>query len=72
MLTRSLSFIALLALLILLVIALPNFINSFNTNPSVTSIIMSGLVVLMVLAGAIMLLLFGVIGIKGNTVKSIS
>lgn len=66
MLTRTLSFVALLSLITLLVIALPNFVNSFNTNPSVTSIIMSGLVVLMVLAGAIMLLLLGVIGINGK------
>ncbi|MEP7234323.1 MAG: hypothetical protein ABI778_03410 [Ignavibacteriota bacterium] len=72
MVTRFFSLIALLMLLTLLAICLPNFINSFSTNPSVTSIVMTGLVILLILAGAIMLLLFGVLGIKDNAVKASS
>jgi hypothetical protein len=67
--TRIFSFIGLIALVILAVLALPNYVNSFSTNPSATSILMSGLVVLLILAGAVMLLLFGVIGIKGQAKK---
>lgn len=69
MLTRFLSLIALMALIILLAISLPNFINSFNTNPSITAIIMTGLVIITILAGAIMLLLFGVLGINDKAAK---
>jgi hypothetical protein len=67
--TRIFSFIGLVALVVLAVIALPNYVSSFSTNPSATSILMSGLVVLLILAGAVMLLLFGVIGIKGSSKK---
>jgi type II secretory pathway pseudopilin PulG len=70
MLTRFFSLIALMMLIGLLAIGLPNFINSFNTNPSVTSIMMVGLVILLILAGAIMLLLFGVLGINDKTSKA--
>ncbi len=69
MLTRILSLVALIVMITLLALSLPTFIDSFNTNPSVTSIMMSGLVVLLMLAGAVMLLLFGVLGIKGEVVK---
>ena len=69
MLTRIFSLIALMMLIGLLAIGLPNFINSFNTNPSVTAIMMTGLVILLILAGAIMLLLFGVLGIRDKAVK---
>jgi hypothetical protein len=72
MTSKFLSLIALMTLIGLLAIGLPTFINSFNTNPSVTAILMTGLVLIMILAGAIMLLLFGVIGIKDNTAKSAS
>lgn len=69
MLTRIFSLVALVIMITLLALSLPTFIDSFNTNPSVTSIMMSGLVVLLMLAGAVMLLLFGVLGIKGEAVK---
>lgn len=70
MLSRILSLIALVALILLLAIGLPTFINSFNTNPSVTSIVMSGLIVLTILAGAVLLLLFGVLGLKSKATKT--
>jgi hypothetical protein len=70
MLTRVLSLIALIALIALLAIGLPTFINSFSTNPSVTSIVMSGLIVLTILAGAVLLLLFGVLGMKSGATKA--
>jgi hypothetical protein len=69
MTTRFLSLIALMALIALLAIGLPNFINSFNTNPSVTAIVMTGLVIITILAGAVMLLLFGVLGINDKDAK---
>ncbi|MEI8133687.1 MAG: helix-turn-helix transcriptional regulator [bacterium] len=66
----TLEKIALMILIGLLAIGLPTFINSFSTNPSVTAILMTGLVIITILAGAIMLLLFGVIGIHDNAAKS--
>ncbi len=69
MLTRVFSLIALMILVGLLALGLPNFINSFNTNPSVTAIIMTGLVIITILAGAVMLLLFGVLGINDKAAK---
>jgi len=70
MTTKFLSLIALMALITLLALGLPTFINSFNTNPSVTAIIMTGLVLITILAGAIMLLLFGVLGINDKAAKT--
>ncbi|MDP4219987.1 MAG: hypothetical protein Q8916_00430 [Bacteroidota bacterium] len=70
MTTRFFSLIALMALIALLAIGLPTFINSFNTNPSVTAIFMTGLVVITILAGAVMLLLFGVLGINDKPAKT--
>lgn len=67
--TKLISFIGLIALVSLAVIALPNYISSFSTNPSNTSILMSGLVILLIIAGAVMLLLFGVIGMKNSSKK---
>jgi hypothetical protein len=69
MTTKLFSFIGLVLLIVLAVIALPNYVSSFGTNPSATSILMTGLVILLILAGAVMLLLFGVIGIKGPQAK---
>jgi O-antigen ligase len=69
MTTKFLSLLALVALITLLALGLPTFINSFNTNPSVTAIMMTGLVLLTILAGAIMLLLFGVLGINDKAAK---
>lgn len=65
MLTRLFSLIALIVMIVLLVLALPGFVGSFNSDPPVASIVMSGLIVVFMLVGAAMLLLFGVIGIKG-------
>lgn len=65
MLTRLLSFIALVVMIVLLALALPSFVGSFENNPPVASIVMSGLIVVLMLIGAAMLLLFGVIGVKG-------
>jgi hypothetical protein len=70
MLSRVLSLIALVMLIALLAIGLPTFINSFNTNPSVSAIVMSGLIVLTILVGAVLLLLFGVLGMKGSAPKT--
>lgn len=70
MLSRVLSLIALVALIALLALGLPTFINSFNTNPSVTSIVMSGLIIVTIFAGAVLLLLFGVLGMKSSTPKA--
>ncbi|HEY6172353.1 MAG TPA: hypothetical protein VIX80_08860 [Candidatus Kapabacteria bacterium] len=67
--TKIFSFIGLIALVLLAVLALPNYVSSFSTNPSASSILMSGLVVLLILVGAILLLLFGVIGLKGPSSK---
>lgn len=67
--TKIFSFIGLIVLILLAVLALPNYVNSFSTNPSASSILMSGLVVLLILVGAILLLLFGVIGVKGPSTK---
>jgi hypothetical protein len=69
MLTKVLSLVALLVMLLLLALSLPTYINSFSTNPSVTSIVMTGLLVLVILVASVMLLLFGVIGIKGAPAK---
>ena len=69
MTTKFFSLIALIALVGLLALGLPTFINSFNTNPSVTAIIMTGLVIITILAGAVMLLLFGVLGINDKAAK---
>ena len=69
MTTKFFSLIALMALVGLLAIGLPTFINSFNTNPSVTAIIMTGLVLITILAGAVMILLFGVLGINDKAAK---
>jgi putative exporter of polyketide antibiotics len=69
MLARILSLVALITLITLLAIGLPTFINSFNTNPSVPAIVMSGFVVLTLLVCAIMLLLFGVLGM-GSKAKA--
>ena len=72
MTTKFFSLIALMALIGLLAIGLPTFINSFNTNPSVTAILMTGLVLITILAGAVMLLLFGVLGINDKAAKASS
>ena len=72
MTTKFFSLIALMALITLLALGLPTFINSFNTNPSVTAIVMTGLVLITILAGAIMLLLFGVLGINDKAAKTSS
>ncbi len=69
MTTKFLSLLALIALVTLLALGLPTFINSFNTNPSVTAILMTGLVLITILVGAIMLLLFGVLGINDKAAK---
>jgi hypothetical protein len=69
MTTKFFSLIALMALIGLLAIGLPTFINSFNTNPSVTAIIMTGMVIITIFAGAVMLLLFGVLGINDKDAK---
>ncbi len=70
MLTKVLSLVALVVMITLLAIALPNYINLFSTNPSVTAIVMTGLLVLVILAASVMLLVFGVIGIKGRSAKA--
>ena len=67
MLTRLFSLVALVVMITLLVLALPGFVSSFENNPPVSSIVMSGLIVVLMLVGAAMLLLFGVIGIKGSS-----
>ena len=67
MLTRLFSLIALVVMITLLVLALPGFVGSFESDPPVASIVMSGLIVVLMLVGAAMLLLFGVIGIKGSS-----
>lgn len=72
MTTKFFSLIALMALIGLLAIGLPTFINSFNTNPSVTAILMTGLVLITILAGAVMILLFGVLGINDKAAKASS
>ncbi len=54
-------------MLVLLVLALPSFVGSFDNDPPVASIVMSGLIVVFMLVGAAMLLLFGVIGVKGSS-----
>jgi len=72
MTTKFFSLIALMALVGLLAIGLPTFINSFNTNPSVTAIVMTGLVLITIIAGAVMLLLFGVLGINDKAPKASS
>ena len=64
MLTRSLSLVALVILILLAVIALPNWIHAFNDNVSPSAIVVSGLVVVLILAGAVMLMVLGVIGLK--------
>jgi hypothetical protein len=68
--TKFFSLIALVILVGLLAIGLPTFINSFNTNPSVSSIVMTGFVLLTIFAGAVMLLLFGVLGINDKAKAS--
>lgn len=65
MLTRILSSIALVVMLVLLVLALPKYVGSFASDPPVASIVMSGLIIVVMLIGAAMLLLFGVIGVRG-------
>lgn len=67
MLTRLFSLVALVIMITLLVLALPGFVGSFENNPPVASIVMSGLIVVLMLIGAAMLLLFGVIGVKGSS-----
>jgi hypothetical protein len=57
-------------MIVLLVLALPNYVDSFASDPPVASIVMSGLIVVVMLVGAAMLLLFGVIGIKGSGEKN--
>ena len=57
-------------MIVLLVLALPAYVGSFATDAPVASVVMSGLVVVVMLAGAAMLLLFGVIGIKGPADKN--
>jgi hypothetical protein len=69
MLTRLFSLIALIVMIVLLVLALPGYVNSFAGDAPVASIVMSGLIVVLMLIGAAMLLLFGVIGIKGSADK---
>ena len=54
-------------MIVLLVLALPGFVGSFASDPPVASIVMSGLIVVLMLIGAAMLLLFGVIGTKGSS-----
>lgn len=67
MLTRLFSLIALVIMIVLLALALPGYVSSFANDPPVASIVMSGLIVVLMLVGAAMLLLFGVIGVKGST-----
>jgi hypothetical protein len=64
MLTRSLSLVGLVVLVLLAVIALPNWIRAFSDNVSPSAIVVSGLVVVTILAGAVMLMVLGVIGLK--------
>ena len=70
MLTRSFSLVALILLIVLSALALPNWINSVkvgDTHPS--NVIMSGVVVILILAGAVMLLLFGVLRVNAKPAK---
>lgn len=67
--TRIFSFIALIIMIVLLVMALPGYVSSFENDPPVASIVMSGIVVVVMFIGAAMLLLFGVIGVKGSAKK---
>jgi hypothetical protein len=71
MLTRLLSLVALIVMIVLLVLALPAYVGSFAGDAPVASVVMSGLIVVVMLAGAAMLLLFGVIGIKGPGDKKV-
>ena len=65
MLTRIFSLAGLLILVLLAVLSLPNWIRMLSsTEFSLPSVLMSGLVIIVVLAGAVMLFLFGVIGRK--------
>ena len=65
MLTRVLSLVALIILITLAAIALPNWIQALSMGDvSPSAIFVSGLFVVIILAGAVMLLLFGVIGVN--------
>jgi hypothetical protein len=65
MMTRIFSLAGLILLVLLAVLALPNWIRMLSsTEFSLPSVLMSGLVIIVFLAGAIMLFLFGVIGRK--------
>ena len=63
--TRIFSLAGLIILVLLAVLSLPNWIRMLSsTEFSLPSVLMSGLVIIVFLAGAVMLFLFGVIGRK--------
>jgi len=65
MMTRIFSLVGLILLVLLAALSLPNWIKGF-TSPefNLPGILMSGLVIILFLAGAVSLFLFGVIGRK--------
>jgi hypothetical protein len=65
MTTRIFSLVGLILLILLAAISVPNWIKGLSaTDFSLASVLMSGLVIIVFLAGAVMLFLFGVIGRK--------
>jgi hypothetical protein len=70
MITRIFSLVALIVMIVLLVLALPKYVGSFASDPPIASVVMSGLIIVLMLLGAAMLLLFGVIGVKGTEKKN--
>lgn len=69
MVIRAMSLVALIVMIVLLALALPAYVGSFSGDAPVVSVVMSGLIVVVMLVGAAMLMLFGVIGIKGPAKK---
>ena len=63
MLTRIFSLVGLILLVLLAALSLPSWIKALSQPDfNLAGVIMSGVVIILILAGAVMLMLFGVIG----------